>query len=50
MGTENSILDQMKCPYFTVCPHFAGLLFTGFTVYVQYTLDENKGHKHEVYK
>jgi hypothetical protein len=22
------------CPYFTVCPHFEGLLFTGFTVSV----------------
>jgi hypothetical protein len=22
----------MRCPYFTGCPHFAGLLFTGFTV------------------
>jgi hypothetical protein len=22
----------MKCPYFTVCPHFTGMLFTGFIV------------------
>jgi hypothetical protein len=24
----------MRCPYFTGCPHFAGLLFTGFTVII----------------
>jgi hypothetical protein len=23
----------MRCPYFIGCPHYAGLLFTGFTVY-----------------
>jgi hypothetical protein len=26
------VWDQMRCPYFTGCPHFAGLLFTGFTL------------------
>jgi hypothetical protein len=25
--TENSSLGLMKCPYFTGCPHFSGLLF-----------------------
>jgi hypothetical protein len=23
----------MRCPYITGCPHFAGLLFTRFTVH-----------------
>jgi hypothetical protein len=26
--------DQMRCPVFTGCPHFAGLLLTGFIVQV----------------
>jgi hypothetical protein len=30
---RTAIWDQMMCPYFTGCPHFAGLLFAGFTVY-----------------
>jgi hypothetical protein len=29
---KTSVQDQMSCPYFTGCPHFAGLLFTGFNV------------------
>jgi hypothetical protein len=32
ISTENSTLGPDRCPYFTGCPHFAGLLFTGFTV------------------
>jgi hypothetical protein len=30
--TKRAVWDQMRCPYFTGCPHFAGLLFTGFIV------------------
>jgi hypothetical protein len=30
---EKQLWDQMRCPYFTGCPHFAGLLFTGFAVF-----------------
>jgi hypothetical protein len=26
------IWDQIRCDYFTGCPHFAGLHFTGVTV------------------
>jgi hypothetical protein len=33
-----AVLDQTRCPYFTRCPHFAGLLFTGFTVLVLVSL------------
>jgi hypothetical protein len=29
---RTAVWDQMRCPYFTGCPHFVGLLFTGFTV------------------
>jgi hypothetical protein len=29
---RTAVWDQMRCPYFLGCPHFAGLLFTGFTV------------------
>jgi hypothetical protein len=29
---RTAVWDQMRCPYSTGCPHFAGLLFTGFTV------------------
>jgi hypothetical protein len=32
LALRTAVWDQM-CPYFTGCPHFAGLLFTGFTVY-----------------
>jgi hypothetical protein len=31
---KTEVWDQMRCPHFTGCPHFAGLLFTGFTVNV----------------
>jgi hypothetical protein len=29
---KTAVWDQMRCPYFTGCPHFAGLLLTSFTV------------------
>jgi hypothetical protein len=31
---RTAVWDQIRCPYFTGCPHFAGLLFTGFTVQI----------------
>jgi hypothetical protein len=31
---RTAVWDQMRCPDFTGCPHFAGLLITGFTVHV----------------
>jgi hypothetical protein len=30
---KTTVWDKMRCPYFTGCPHFAGSLFTGFTVH-----------------
>jgi hypothetical protein len=33
VSAESSIWDQMRCPYFTGCPYFAGLLLTSFIVY-----------------
>jgi hypothetical protein len=32
---RTAVWDQMRCPYFTGCPHFAGLLLTGFTVIIK---------------
>jgi hypothetical protein len=29
---RTAVWDKTRCPYFTGYPHFAGLLFTGFTV------------------
>jgi hypothetical protein len=29
---KTAVWDLMRCPYFTVCPHFTGLLFTDVTV------------------
>jgi hypothetical protein len=34
LALRAAVWDQMRRPYFSGCPHFVGLLFTGFTVVV----------------
>jgi hypothetical protein len=45
---RTTVWDQMRCPYFIECPHFAGLLFTGFTVQSNLSSTVTKGTKKSV--